>query len=311
MSTIHTVRGEISPQELGITYCHEHMLCYAPDSMRATSGGDDLILDSEDDSAAELLLFKQAGGSAIVDLTCIEYGREAAGLRRLSERTGVHIISATGHIMEGYWKGVVPIEDRTDTELVDEMINDITVGLDGTDVKAGIIKVGTSKDRVTTDEERMLRAAVVAQRETGSPISTHTSSGTMGPQQVEIFQDSGADMDHVIIGHIDRNLSWDDHIAVARSGAYLGFDCISKEHYQRDSDRIEFLKRLVSEGYANRVCLSGDLARRSYLTSYGGGPGLTYILWRFAPWLVQEGVAPETVDGFLRGNPAALYTFTQ
>lgn len=311
MSTIHTVTGEIDPAELGVTYCHEHMLCYAPPSMLASSGGDDLILADEDLSAAELELFKQAGGGAIVDLTCLEYGREALGLRRLSERTGIKIIAATGHIMEGYWSGVVDITGRTDAELVDEMIKDITDGVDGTDVRAGVIKVGSSKNKITADEERMMRAAVVAQRETGAPISTHTSAGTMAPQQIEIFQDAKADMEHLIIGHMDRNLIWDEHIAVARSGAYMGYDCISKEHYQPDSLRVEFVKRMIDEGFGNRICFSGDLARRSYLTSYGGGPGLTYILWRFVPWLVQDGVSREAIDGFLRTNPASLYAFTR
>jgi phosphotriesterase-related protein len=311
MSTIHTVTGAIDPGDLGVTYCHEHMLCYAPPSMLESSGGDDLILQDEDLSAAELELFKQAGGGAIVDLTCTEYGREALGLRRLSERTGINIIAATGHIMEGYWSGVLDIGARSDTELVDEMIKDITEGLDGTDVRAGVIKVGSSKNKITADEERMMRAAVVAQRETGAPISTHTSAGTMGPQQVAIFQDAKADMDHLIIGHLDRNLNWDEHLAVARSGAYMGYDCISKEHYQPDSVRVEFIKRMIDEGFGNRICFSGDLARKSYLTSYGGGPGLTYILWRFVPWLIQDGVSREAIDCFLRTNPASLYAFTR
>ncbi len=311
MSTIHTVTGEIAPDRLGVTYVHEHMLCSAPEGMQATSGGRDLVLDEEDTSAAELKLFAQAGGGAIIDLTCEEYGRDAPGLKRISEASGIKLICATGHIMEGYWSGVVDIASRTDTELVDEMIHDLTVGVDGTDIRAGVIKVGSSHNKITADEERMIRAAVVAQRATGAPISTHTTAGTMGPAQAAIFTDAGADMDHVIIGHLDRNLVWDEHLEIARSGARLGYDCISKEHYQPDAERVEFIKRLIDEGYADRVCFSGDLARRSYLTSYGGGPGLTYILWRFVPWLRQDGVADDVIDGILTRNPAQLLTFTQ
>jgi predicted metal-dependent phosphotriesterase family hydrolase len=309
--TVHTVRGAIDPASLGVTYVHEHMLCDAPPAMKATSGGEDLLLEDEDKSSAELELFKQAGGSAVIDLTCVEYGRDIEGLQRLSERTGIHIVAATGHIMEGYWTGVVDIASRSDTELVDEMVHDITEGLDGTSIRAGVIKVGSSKDKVTTDEERMIRAAVTAQRATGAPISTHTTAGTMGPAQAAIFTDAKADMDHVIIGHLDRNLDWEDHLAVAKSGARMGFDCISKEHYQPDSLRVEFIKRLADLGYADRLCFSGDLARRSYLTSYGGGPGMTYILWRFVPWLRQEGVSEEHIHGFLVDNPARQFTFTQ
>jgi 5-phospho-D-xylono-1,4-lactonase len=311
LSTIHTVRGEISPDQLGVTYVHEHMICDAPADMQATSGGIDLVLQDEATQADELRLFTQAGGRAIVDLTCKEYGRDAEALKRLSELTDVHIVCATGHIMEGYWKSVLDIGSRSDTDLVDEMIGDLTEGVDGTGIRAGVIKVGSSHNRITADEERMIRAAAVAQHETGAPISTHTSAGTMGPAQTEILLDAGADMEHVIIGHIDRNLVWEDHIAIARSGARMGYDCISKEHYQPDSTRIEFIKRLCAEGYEDRLCFSGDLARRSYLTSWGGGPGLTYILWRFVPWLVQEGVTSDQVRGFLVDNPSRLFSFTR
>lgn len=309
MSTILTVRGEIDPGDLGVTYVHEHLICRAPDDMQVTSGGADLILDDEDLSTAELDLFALAGGRSIVDLTCSEYGRDATALRRISERSGINIICATGHIMEGYWRTVLDIPSHSNSQLADEMINDIVNGVDGTSIRAGIIKVGTSKDKVTPDEERMIRAAARAQVETGAPISTHTSAGTMGPAQAEILRSAGADMEHVIIGHLDRNLAWDEHLAVARSGARLGYDCLSKEQYQRDSDRIEFVTRLCEQGYGDRLCFSGDLARKSYLTSYGGGPGLTYILWRFVPWLRQQGVAEDLIQGFLVANPARALTF--
>jgi len=311
MSTIHTVTGPIDPAQLGITYVHEHMLCHAPPAMMETSGGVDLVLEDEDGSAAELGLFKQAGGSAVIDLTCAEYGRDVEGLRRLSERTGIHLISATGHIMEGYWTGVVDVAGMSNTDLVDEMVHDLTEGLDGTSIKAGVIKVGSSRGKVTADEERVIRAAVKAQALTGAPISTHTTAGTMGPAQAEILMDAKADMDHVLIGHLDRNLDWDDHLAVARSGSRMGFDCISKEHYQPDAQRVEFIQRLCAEGYGDRICFSGDLARRSYLTSYGGGPGMTYILWRFVPWLRHEGVSADIIDGILVRNPAQFLTFTR
>lgn len=311
MSHIQTVTGPIEPGALGNTYIHEHVLCTAPESMQLSSGGDDVILDDEDLAAAELGLFAQAGGQSIVDLSCSEYGRDAAGLRRVSERTGVNIVCATGHIMEGYWLGVVDIAGRSDTELVDEMLNDLHSGVDGTDVKPGVIKVGTSRDRVAPDEERMIRAAVVAQRETGAPIFTHTSAGTMGVAQSEIFTDAGADMEHVLIGHLDRNLDWEEHLAIAKSGARLGYDCVSKEPYEPDAKRIEFIQRMVEHGYGDRICLSGDLARRSYQTSYGGGPGLTYILWRFVPWMRQVGVGDDVISRLLVGNPASVLTFTR
>lgn len=115
--TVHTVLGKIDASELGITYAHEHLLTQPSEHL--LKGSDDTILDSLDKSAAEMELFKQAGGQAIVELSCSEYGRDAGGLAELSRRTGVHVIAATGHIMEGYWRGVLDLGDRTIASLGD------------------------------------------------------------------------------------------------------------------------------------------------------------------------------------------------
>lgn len=304
MTFVRTVRGDVAPDDLGCVYVHEHLLCAAPPHLE--NGNPDLVLDDAERSAAELELFAKAGGGAVVDLTTAEYGRDAAGLRGISERSGVHVVAATGHIMQGYWGGVLDLSARSDTELVDELVGDLTEGIDETGVRAGVVKIGTSHNKVTEDEARMFQAAAKAQRQTGAPISTHTTAGTMARAQVDMLRDAGADLERVIIGHLDRRLDWDEHLAVARSGVYLGYDCISKEQYQPDASRIDFIVRLIDEGFGDRICLSGDLARRSYLTSYGGGPGFTYILWRFVPWLRQNGVAEAHIDRLLIDNPARL-----
>jgi phosphotriesterase-related protein len=309
-NTVHTVLGEIDPSELGATYAHEHLLTMPGEHL--LNGSDDTILDSLDKSAAEMELFKQAGGRAIVELSCLEYGRDGGGLAELSRRTGVHVVAATGHIMEGYWRGVLDLSDRTISSLVDEMVHDLTEGFpEAPDVRAGVLKVGTSKDAVHPDEEKMLRAAAIVQRDLGVPITTHTTAGHIPLEQVRIFEDAGADLEHVCIGHQDRRLVWDDHVAVVKSGCRIGYDCISKEHYEPEAKRIEFTKRMVDEGYGDHVVLSGDIARKSYLTSYGGGPGFTYILWRFVPWLWQEGVGREATDKMLIDNPARLVAWTK
>jgi 5-phospho-D-xylono-1,4-lactonase len=306
---VHTVLGEIEPSELGPTYAHEHLLTMPGEHL--LNGSQDMVLDSLDKSAAEMELFKQAGGQTIVEVTCAEYGRDGAGLAELSRRTGVHVIAATGHIMEGYWRGVIDLSDRTVESLVDEMVRDLTEGMpDAPDVRAGVIKVGTSKDAVHPDEEKMLRAAAIVQRDLGVPITTHTTKGAIPEEQIRIFEAAGADLEHVCIGHQDLKLDYDQHLRVVKSGARIGYDCISKEHYGPDSVRVDFIKRLIEEGYGDQIVLSGDIARQSYLTSYGGGPGFTYILWRFVPWLWTEGVSREDTDKLLIDNPARLFAWT-
>ena len=306
--SVHTVLGEIEPSELGVTYGHEHLLTMPGEHL--LKGSEDMILGSRDKSTAELELFKQAGGGAIVEVTCSEYGRDGSGLAELSRRSGVHVIAATGHIMEGYWRGVIDLSDRTVESLVEEMVHDLTEGFpEAPDVRAGVIKVGTSKDAVHPDEVKMLTAAAIVQRDLGVPITTHTTKGTIPEEQIRIFEDAGADLERVCIGHQDLKLDYEQHLRVVKSGARIGYDCISKEHYGPDKTRVEFIKRLVEEGYGEQILLAGDIARKSYLTSYGGGPGFTYILWRFIPWLWTEGVSREATDKLLIDNPARFFAW--
>ena len=75
------------------------------------------------------------------------------------------------------------------------------------------------------------------------------------------------------------------------------------------ASRHVVLVRLVDEGYADRMMLAGDFGRASYWTSNGGGPGLTYILWRFVPWLHSEGVPVEATQAMLVDNPARFLAF--
>lgn len=305
-ASVRTLLGDIASDELGPVYCHEHLFT---DPGYATGRPEmiDLVLDDTEKSQAELEIFRLAGGRTVVDLTTTEYGRAPARLREISERTGVHVISATGHIMEPYWRGVEDIAGRSDEDLVDEMVRDLTKGFpDAPEIRAGVIKVGTSQDHVHPDEARMFSAAAEAQRVTGAPIFTHTTAGTLGREQVAMLSDAGADLTKVLIGHQDRRLVWDDHLAVVEAGCSIAYDCISKEQYLPDAERIAFIRRLIDAGHGGRICVSGDLARRSYLTSYGGGPGLSYILWRFLPWLRQQGVAEQDVRRLVVDNPAKL-----
>jgi len=51
------------------------------------------------------------------------------------------------------------------------------------------------------------------------------------------------------------------------------------------------------------LMLGGDMARRSYLKAYGGGPGFEYLLTEFTPRLVQEGFTEEDLHLIWEENP--------
>jgi phosphotriesterase-related protein len=297
------VRGDLPANELGFTLCHEHL--YTEPAQRLRDGVD-LLLDDEAKAVEELDIYTRAGGGALVDLTVREFGRNPAALRRISEASGVSVIATTGHVSVDYWDGVLDIESMTVSELQEEMSRDLLSGMDGTGIRAGIIKAGSSLDEVTAAEERVLTAAALTQSATGAPITTHTSAGTMAAEQARILTAAGADPNRVCLGHLDRRLRYEEFRSLARDGFTLGFDCISKDWYEPDAHRVRMVLRLVDDGLGDRICLSGDLARRSSWVSWGGGPGYSYIPWRFVPWLRREGLEEPAITALTVDNPARL-----
>lgn len=300
---VRTVRGDIPAGELGVCYPHEHVICGPPEPLEDR----DLILDSEEAAVRELGWFREAGGNALVEMSPPDYRRDPAALKRISEATGVHIVCTTGYHKEKF--SAPYVADRTVEDLTDQFVREITEGIGDTGVQAGVVKAGTMKDQLGANAEKVLRAAARTQQATGAPVSTHTDAGTMGREQVRILLEEGADPKKVLIGHLDRKLEWDYLREIAETGVTLGLDQISKEKYYPDRERIAFILRLAEEGYGDQITLSGDLARKSYWPSYGtgGGPGLTYILWRFVPWLREEGLDQEHIDQILIKTPARLF----
>lgn len=302
MGKIRTVLGDIEPTALGVTYMHEHVITHPPASVTDR----DLAMESIAAATRELSHFHLAGGRALVEMTPRDYGRDPQALREIAAATGVHIICTTGWLKDKFCRPWV--EDRTVDDLAEEMIREITVGIDDTGVRAGVIKAASSLDMITPAEEKVFRAAARAHHATGALITTHTEKGTMALEQIELLRSEGVAPERILIGHLDHKPELEYWRAVAETGANLGIDQIGKEKYLPDSQRIELILAMVAEGYAAQLCLSGDLARASYWPAYGdwGGPGLTYILWRFLPWLHERGLDSQQIEAMMTATPARL-----
>lgn len=302
MPIIRTVRGDIPPHELGFTLLHEHLITTPP-----AESDPDLEMPSVDAAVEELKKFRALGGGGLVEMTTRDYGRHPNEMREASERSGVHVIATTGFIKGAFAEAIV--EKLTVNQIVDEMIRDICEGFEGTNIRAGVIKAGSSKDKITPNEEKVLRAAARAHRETGAPISTHTEAGTMALEQVALFKSEGVKPERILIGHCDRKLEWDYHVQIAATGVHLGYDQFSKHKYYPDAERVAFIARMVQLGYRDQITISGDLARKSNWTSYGGAPGLAHIPQTVLPMLREAGLTDDDIEAIFVRTPARLLAF--
>lgn len=305
MPKVRTVLGDIDANELGFTMAHEHILTNPQGSGSKAEQGH--RLDSVEKAIQMLDEFKAIDGGCIIETTPKSWGRNTLGMVEASQASGVHVVACTGYICEEHGLMTEEVSDLSINEVADIMIQEITEGMDGTDVKAGWVKGGTAYMHITPNEEKVIRAACRAATETGVCFHTHTTSGTMGIEQTEIAQSEGFDMERMIIAHVDRLPDLWYHRKLLQTGAYIIYDGPGKAKYYPDSMRIELLRQLVADGYQEKIMLSNDMGRRTHHKVYGYGPGFNWIKERFLPRLLEEGFKQETLDHFMIYNPARIY----
>jgi phosphotriesterase-related protein len=300
---VNTVLGPVSPDDLGVTLSHEHIFI----DLRFDGTGVDGVLDDVDLAIDELRRFKDAGGGAVVDVTNKYLGRNGAGLVRVARETGLHIVAATGYYRTIYYPAHV--NELTINKLAEVMVDELTKGIDGTDAKAGIIgELATQRDFITPPEERVFRAAARAHKKTGAPLSTHTWLETLAQDQLDLFEDEGVDLSHVIIGHMGDLSHLDNVHAVLARGANVQFDHVGMEHFQRDTQRVKNVCQLVQEGFAGRLLLSHDVCYKHLLHWYDG-LGYDHILTSFVPALRAAGVSETDISTILIDNPRRLLAY--
>jgi predicted metal-dependent phosphotriesterase family hydrolase len=300
---VMTALGPIDPDDLGFTLHHEHVVCKPLDVGTADP---DLMLDDPARSLAELEDAFNVGLRAIVDMTPADYGRDILDATWVAQHSSVHLILITGHHKDAH--AAPYVGDESIDEIAARNVRELTEGIDGNSIKAGLIKAGTSLNRITAVEDRVLRAAARAHLATGAPISTHTDRGTMALEQIAVLREEGVDPQRVIVGHLDFALDEAYLRRVLDTGTFISFDQISKTKYASDEDRAAMVKRLVDAGFADRLLLSGDLARKSYLKAYGGGPGWSYLVEEFPILLMEAGLDAPTVRRLFVDNPARALT---
>ena len=300
---VMTALGPVGPEELGITLPHEHIIV----DLRHSLGGFSAVLDDVSLAVDELRAFKEAGGGTVVEVTNECLGRNAQALKHISQESGVHIVASTGFGKRPYFPTIV--QELNTNALADLLVKEIEEGIGNTGIRAGIIgEIGTDRDYITPDEERVFRAAARAQVRTGAAITTHTFLEQLIPDQLEILEDEGVDFARVVIGHLGDKRDVDTTLATAARGVFVQIDHIGGTVHQRDEQRAKTVARLITGGYLSQILLSMDICMKSRLHWYGGG-GYDYLLQEFVPLLLEEGVDRSAINTMLIDNPRRLLAF--
>ncbi|HAT7567752.1 TPA: phosphotriesterase-related protein [Citrobacter werkmanii] len=285
----------------GYTWVHEHLHI----DLSGFKNNLDCRLDQYDLICQEMKDLRALGVSNIIEMTNRYMGRNPQFMLDLMRDTGINVMACTGYYQDAFFPEHVAT--RSVEQLAQEMIDEIIIGIDGTELQAGIIaEIGSSEGVITPLEEKVFIAAARAHNETGRPISTHTSFSTMGLEQLTLLRTYGVDLSRVTVGHCDLKDNLDNILRMIDLGAYVQFDTIGKNNYYPDEKRIGMLHALRNRGLLNRVMLSMDITRRSHLKANGGN-GYDYLLTTFIPQLRQSGFSQADVDTMLRDNPSHFF----
>ena len=341
---VQTVVGPISPDQLGVTLTHEHLLVdlsilrrvpaeasardlyYRPVSPEtlgyiryyAVPNVDNSRLLDVSTSIEEATLFRLHGGDSLVDATSVGIGRDPGGLARIARATGLNIVmGASYYVATTHPPGM---GSRTEDDIVEEIVHDLTEGVDGTGIKAGIIgEVGCSWP-LTNNERKVLRASGRAQRLTGAPLLIHPGRDERAPLEIiDVLDEVGADLAHTVIGHVERTVFQRSLLtAIADHGCYLEWDLFgreqslypSKESIDMPSDaiRMDQISWLLSQGHGDRILVAHDICSKHRLLKYGGH-GYFYILAHIVPRMRARGFSASSIQRILVDNPRSALTF--
>ena len=309
--TAQTVLGPIATADLGGTLSHEHLIASPP----GVETDPNLVFDREGwllKCIGEMKDLQAAGISTIIDPIPIELGRKVDFMADVARGSGINVICATGLYYErGPLQGFpVYYKMKTLEELTDLYITEIAEGIGPDKVKAGVIKCATSLDEIRKHETKALTAAARASKATGVPITTHTEAGTLGPEQLDIFEGAGLDPRRVTIGHCSDSADIAYLVSILKRGAYIGFDRIGLERWTEDETKVGVVSALVSMGYEKQIVLSHD----NVGCMHGWSPRafdpkrrFTYVSEEFIPRLKESGITDQAIHTMLVDNPRRYF----
>ena len=339
MGRVRTVLGDVSAASIGPTMLHEHVLF---DIVPPGASGDrDAPIRAEDRwqvdyrsneapanahqtdpavAAAELALFAGDGGALIVDQSVHGLARDAEGLAQASSDSGVHVVAAAGTYTEPFLDAATLALD-TDA-LTARVIAEVTEGLDGTAIRAGLIgEIGCSWP-LTAFERRALIAAAGAQQATGAAISVHPGrDATACAQILDILADAGADLTRVILCHMDRTHPDGAGIQpLLDRGAVVEWDFfgIEQSHYWMDGEtelpndlgRLRLIRHFAERGHGAQITVSHDICTKTRLRRWGGH-GYGHILRNLRGLFECLGMSGDLFAALVRDNPLNLLTLRE
>lgn len=301
MAHAQTVLGKIHVNQLGFVLSHEHLIVKPNNPAPMYKA---YTLDDINKSTQESIEFKSVGGQTIVEMTPINYGRDPIALQKIARNSNVNIICTTGF----HEKQFLPdwVYTKTDEEIKAIVRSEIVNGIGHTGIFPGVLKIGTSFNKVEFIEKRLIKIISEIHHETGLPISTHCGKGTMSLEQAKLFLEYGVKPSRVILGHVDTMNDASLLLKICELGFNVQVDHVGRDLINKDQEKISLIRSVIENGYIDQLFISGDMGKKEYLHAYGGEPGLSYFLKSLKEELLKY-ISLEQFNQIFMSNPQRFF----
>ncbi len=312
---IMTVNGPIPSEEMGVVLIHEHIMV---DWIGADSTGYHRWDRNEivERALPYLNELKDYGVSTFLDCTPAYLGRDPYVLQQLSDSTGIHILTNTGYYGSGKNKFIPKNALKASPrDLAAHWIGEYKHGIDGSDIKPGLIKISVeNQDTLSQMHENLVRAAALTHLETGLTIVSHTGSDGPAMAQLKLLKDMGVSPSAFVWTHA-QNGTVDGYLQAAKLGAWISIDNI-KDQPSDDPNTpgtigwfVKTLLALKAHGILNHVLVSHDAGWYDVGEKNGGTyRGYTDLFTKLIPRLKEKGFTQKDIDLILKENPSSAYT---
>lgn len=304
--TIMTVNGALSPNLLGVTLPHEHVLVDFEEVRAENSPRYDR--DEVFRTVRPFLTaLKNAGCRSLIECTPDYLGRDPVLLRDLSSATGLNLLTNTGYY------GALQDEclpehafSETADQLASRWTHEWTNGIGDTGIRPGFIKIGVDSGQLSEIDRKLVQAAARTHLRTGLTIAAHTGPATGAFDQITVLEQEGVNPAAWIWVHAQGERELDRHLEAAEKGAWVSFDGLSKENVD---DYVRMVTNMKQNGLLHRVLVSHD-AGWYHVGEPGGGQFRPFdtLFNEFIPALTDSGFSNQEIRHLIVLNPADAYT---
>ncbi|HVR71119.1 MAG TPA: phosphotriesterase [Vicinamibacteria bacterium] len=305
-TAVWTATGAVAPEDLGTTLTHEHVLV---DFVGADKVGRHRY-DAEDAFRAalpHLRALRARGCRTLVECTPAYIGRDPALLRRLSEKSGLHILTNTGYYGAANDKFVPPhAYAETAEQLAARWTAEWTGGIEGTGIRPAFLKIGVDGGPLSPIDRKLVAAGALCHRRTGLRLHVHTGDGVAAQAIVDLLKAERVAPDAYVWVHAQNEKDRAVHRRLASEGVWISLDGVSEASLDAHVGGVADLARA---GHLGRVLVSQD-AGWYRVGEPGGGRfrPYTFLFDAFLPALHKTGLSEADTRALLVDNPARVLT---